>query len=60
MNNSILYCCYSKPLKDYLNQNGLAYEIKGKNPTTDKVFWVYIRNEKLNSLLEMWSLGKNS
>ena len=53
--NKILYCCYSNPQKEYLKQNGIRYELGGKSLSTDCLFWVYIRTEKLDKLLEKWS-----
>ena len=55
MKNSKLYCCYSVPLRNYLSENGIRYEIAAKNPNSDIYFWVYIRTEKLNKLLSLWS-----
>lgn len=55
MKNSKLYCCYSVPLRNFLSENGLRYEISAKNPNSDIYFWVYIRTEKLNKLLSLWS-----
>ena len=56
MKNNKLYCCYSVPLKNYLTQHKIRYELCAKNPNTDCMFWVYVRNEKLNKCLEEWSL----
>jgi hypothetical protein len=50
-----LYCCYSLNLRNFLYQNGLRYELAAKNPNSDKLFWVYIRNEKLDELLTKWT-----
>lgn len=55
MKNSKLYCCYSVPLRNFLSENGVRYEISAKNPNSDIYFWVYIRTEKLNKLLSLWS-----
>lgn len=55
MKNSRLYCCYSVPLRDYLLQNGIRYEICAKNPNSDILMWVFIRTEQLNNLLKIWS-----
>ena len=57
--NGLLYCCYSKPQKDYLKANGIGYKIIGKSISTDNTFWVYIRSKKLNKLLNDWSLKNN-
>lgn len=58
MDNNILYVCYSPNLNKFLKGNGLRYEIGGKHIETNKPFWVYVRNEKLNSLLKVWSSRK--
>ena len=57
---SRVYCCYSKPQMEFLKENGLDSDCKGRSTTTDNIFWVYVRDEKLNELLNMWSLGQKS
>ena len=59
-NNIKLYCCYSLNLRKYLYDNGLRYELAAKNPNSDSLFWVYIKNEKLDKLLTEWSENKQS
>lgn len=58
MKESKLFCCFSVPLKDYLSNNGVKYEITALNQNTLKTMWIYIKNDKLNNLLKEWSLGK--
>ena len=58
MKDKLLYCCYSVPLRNYLIQNGVHYEICAKNPNSDILMWIFIRTEKLNKLLKMWSQSK--
>lgn len=53
-----LYCCYSINLRDFLYKNGIKYELCALNPNTQNMFWVYIRNERLNELLSQWSAAK--
>lgn len=53
-----LYCCYSLNLRNFLYQNGLKYELAAKNPNSDKLFWVYIKNKKLDELLDRWTMEK--
>lgn len=53
-----LYCCYSLPLRNYLRDNGLAYRLCALNPNSKQRFWVYIKDEKLNTLLDGWSANK--
>lgn len=50
-----LYCCYSIKLRNYLTNNGLRYKIAGLNPNSKKLFWVYIKTDDLDKLLENWS-----
>lgn len=54
MKNSKLYCCYSVPLMKFICSKGIKYEIVAKNPNTEKTFWVYIRDEKLDTVLSEW------
>ncbi|MGL6175101.1 MAG: hypothetical protein ACRC1P_10900 [Cellulosilyticaceae bacterium] len=57
---SILYTCYSVPLMKFLTvKKGLRYELVALNPNTEKTFWIFIRDEKLNEALKEWSLGIN-
>lgn len=53
-----LYCCYSLPLRNYLIENGLRYKIVAKNPNSLKDFWVFVRDEKLDMLLNKWAANK--
>lgn len=55
MKTKLLYCCYSIPLRDYLINNGLKYEICAKNPNNNNFMWIFVRTAKLNELLNKWS-----
>lgn len=50
-----LYCCYSLPLRKYLYENGLEYELAALNPNSKKLFWVYLMTDRLSFLLSEWS-----
>lgn len=50
-----LYCCYSINLRKYLYENGLKYKLAALNPNSHKLFWVYIKDDKLDFLLSKWS-----
>lgn len=52
---SKLYCCYSVDLRNFLKKNNVMYELCGLNPNNHQMFWVYIKNEKLDKLLTEWS-----
>lgn len=56
--NIELYCCYSLPLRNYLRENGLSYKLCALNPNSKQRFWVYVKDEKLNILLDKWSANK--
>ena len=53
-----LFCCYSLNLRDFLYKHGVKYELCALNPNSKKMFWVYFRTEKLNTLLDEWSANK--
>ena len=53
-----LYTCYSLQLRNYLRDNGMRYKLAALNPNSQKLFWVYVKNEKLNNLLDRWSANK--
>lgn len=49
-----LYCCYSLDLRNFLKNNDVRYKIVAQNPNSQKIFWVYVRDEKLDKLLNEW------
>ncbi len=55
-----LYCCYSLNLRKFLDRNGLRYELAALNPNSKSLFWVYIKDEKLDKLLNEWSANKQA
>lgn len=53
-----LYTCYSLNLRNYLYENGVKYKLAAKNPNSNKLFWIYIKDAKLDELLARWTLKK--
>lgn len=60
MNNVELYCCYSLNLREFLYNNGLRYKLAALNPNSKSLFWVYVKDEKLDKLLNEWSANKKA
>lgn len=60
MNNVDLYCCYSLNLREFLYNNGLRYKLAALNPNSKSLFWVYVKDEKLDRLLNEWSANKKA
>ena len=58
MNNIELYCCYSLNLREFLCSNGVRYKLAALNPNSKSLFWVYVKDEKLDKLLTEWSANK--
>ena len=59
MNESVqLYTCYSLNLRNYLYDNGLKYKLAARNPNSNKLFWVYVKDKKLDELLIKWATKK--
>lgn len=54
--NIELYTCYSLNLRNFLYNNGVKYKLAARNPNSNKLFWVYIKNQKLNELLTRWAV----
>ena len=50
-----LYCCYSLNQRNFLQKNGSRYKLVALNPNSKNLFWVYVKDEKLNKLLDEWS-----
>lgn len=53
-----LYCCYSLNQRNFLQRNGLKYELAALNPNSKKLFWVFIQDERLHKLLAEWSTNQ--
>lgn len=53
-----LYTCYSLNLRNYLNDNGVKYKLAARNPNSNKLFWVYVKDKQLDGLLEKWTNKK--
>lgn len=60
MNNVELYCCYSLNLREFLYKNGMRYKLAALNPNSKSLFWVYVKDEKLDKLLNEWSVNKKT
>lgn len=60
MNNVELYCCYSLNLREFLFKNGMRYKLAALNPNSKSLFWVYVKDEKLDKLLNEWSANKKT
>ena len=60
MNNIELYCCYSLNLREFLNNNGLRYKLAALNTNSKSLFWVYVKTDKLDELLNEWSANKKA
>lgn len=58
--NTELYCCYSLNLREFLYNNGVRYKLAALNPNSKSLFWVYIKDEKLDKLLSEWSMNKQT
>lgn len=59
-NNVELYCCHSLNLREFLYNNGVRYKLAALNPNSKSLFWVYVKNEKLDKLLTEWSANKQT
>jgi len=56
---SVLYTCYSVPQMKFLTDlKQIRYELVALNPTTNKKFWIFVRDEKLNNALQEWTTNK--
>lgn len=54
MKQNKLFPCYSIPMKNFLTEKGIRYELVGLHPETQKMFWVYIKNSNLQLALNEW------
>lgn len=56
--NIELYTCYSLNLRNYLQDHGVRYKLAARNPNSNKLFWVYVKDKKLDTLLTEWTTKK--
>ena len=49
-----IFTCYDTNQKKFFEKNGEHNLIYGLHPKTNKLFWVYERNEHFNKLLKEW------
>ena len=56
LKNSKLYYCYSVPLRNFLFENGIRYELCAKNLNSNILMWIYVRTDNLNQQSTKWSL----
>lgn len=54
-----MYKCYSVPLKDWLlYEKKIEFITVALDPNTKKTFFMYVKNEELDSALTEWSNNK--
>ena len=53
------FYCYSKPLKDFILENGELFILKATHDKTHKQYWVFESSKKIDELLAEWRLRKN-
>lgn len=53
------FYCYSKPLKNFLLENGERYINKAVHEKTNKKYWLFEGTEQLNKLFTEWRLRKH-
>ena len=48
------FYCYSKPLKDFILENGERFILKATHDKTHKQYWVFESSKKIDELLAEW------
>lgn len=46
------YKCFSNRQKEYLMKDGFEYICVAKDPKTNNLFWLFLRDERLSQSLE--------
>ena len=52
------YRCGSPNQKDFIVDNGIEYVYSYRSSKTDRVVWVFILTDRLQNLLELWTINK--
>ena len=55
MNSKKGYRCFSRKLKEFLEDNGEECIVKAINPTDGRTMWFFTRTKSLDRLLTKWS-----
>lgn len=50
----ILFFCYSKELKLFLETKGFRYEVCALHPNTKNIFWAYLKSASLDDAINEW------
>lgn len=53
-NNSYFFC-YSINLLRFIRNNNIENVAKGINPKTNRTYWMFERNSKLDIILNQWN-----
>ena len=60
MKNRELFYCYSRQLKEFLEDKNIIHKYFDVHYETKKLFWVYIQNQELSkALTEFSTINKN-
>lgn len=54
-----IYKCYSRKLKEFLEDNGADVIVKASDIDNGKTMWVFQQNVDLSRLLNKWSKKEN-
>lgn len=53
MNNKYFYC-YNPIKKNFILEHGESYIDSDTNISTGRKYWIFVRNNKLNTILIQW------
>jgi len=53
-NDSIIFKCYSNQLKEFLIKNNIFYDSIVKDIKNNKTIWLFIKDEKFNSVISKY------
>lgn len=54
-NNNSYFFCYSINLLRFIRNNNIENVAKGINPKTNRTYWMFERNSKLDIILNQWN-----
>lgn len=49
--------CFSVPLMQFLLEKGCRYELIAIDPSSNKKFWLFIKNNDVSNTLNEWSIN---
>ena len=52
------FYCYSNRMRHFIQSFGIPYISVGKNTNTNTIYWVFIKSERLDKVIQLYNCIK--